>query len=183
MLTPVLVKTGAFGEPAQTFGNIPQGWNQGGTDQNFVPEGEVWVIHAASVGQTSAGAYPPIVCSLHIEQRLVAPEGSGSHIFALMEMRPCGHGTPLLALDRPVVLLPRMRLGARFLAPPAGLQVSLMAYGFKYPLEQLAEVLHGASSAVVVGGTPTTGPDLSGLMTAAQNASEALATLAQSTPQ
>jgi hypothetical protein len=184
MVTPTLVKTGAFGEPAATFGNIPQGFNQGGTLDNFVPEGEVWIIHAASVGQTNAGSYTNVVCSLHVEQELIAPEGSGSHIFALMGMRPCPNGTPFLALDRPIVLLPRMRLGARFLSPPEGLHVSVMAYGFKYPIAQLPEVLHGVAS-----GSGAAAPDFTALLAAAHAAAAtladsaaALATLSQSAP-
>lgn len=165
--------TGAFGEPFATGGSIPKGLNSGiGTPDasNFVPDGEVWEIHVASVGQTSAGSFTGLTCSLHIERDLGA---QGIHMFAVTEQRDASKGTPFLALPRRILLLPKMRLGVRFNSPPQGLTVSLMAYGFSYPLADLDRLLlSGAIPAL----------NFSAVTTAAQDAATALTTLAASVP-
>lgn len=170
--TPTVITTGAYGFPADTFGNIPQGLNQGGTQQNFVPDGDVWVMLGASVGQIDAGTYPDVRVSLHVEYQYDAAS-TGIYIFAVEPMQPAPSGTPFLVVRRPIVLLPRMRLGARFNQPPPGLHVGLLAYGARYPLSCLERVL--------LGGSPSS-PDLSTLVQAAQAAATALQAMAASVP-
>lgn len=176
------LETGAFGQPAQTGGSIPKGLNQAGVQDrsNFVPDGEVWQIHAASVGQMDPGTYVGLTLALHLELDLgLNPAGvwQGIHLFALTEQRDASRGTPFLALDRPILLLPQMRLGVRFNSPPATLQVSLMAYGFRFPMADLDRLL--LASAAAASGA---GPDLSAVYAAAQAAAQALTTLAGSRP-
>ena len=167
--------TGAFGEPSTTGGTIPKGLNQTGEPDtsNFVPDGEVWEIHVASVGQTSAGTYTGLTCSLHVERDL--GPGQGIHLFAITGMREVIHGTPFLALERRILLLPKMRLGVRFNSPPAGLSVSLMAYGFKYPLADLDRLL-------LSGGGSSTSPDFSALTLAASGLQDAASALLAAIP-
>jgi hypothetical protein len=167
--------TGAFGEPFAQSGCVPQGANQGGDrTTNVVPAGEVWEIHAASVGQTAPiVGFVGLMLSLHIELML-EPADQGIHVFALTGMRTSSLGTPLLALDRRVILMPGMRLGVRFDTPPEGLHVSLMAYGFKYPIADLDRLLlHGTSGPA---------PDFSALLLAADQAAAALTAMAGSVP-
>lgn len=144
-MSATFISTGAFGEPCATGGSIPKGLNSGiGTPDpsNFVPDGEVWEIHVASVGQTSAGTYTGLICSFHVERDLGA---QGIHMFAVTDQQEASKGTPFLALPRRILLLPKMRLGVRFNSPPAGLSVSLMAYGFSYPLADLDRLLMATS--------------------------------------
>lgn len=180
-----LVEIGCFGEPYQTFGNIPQGLNQGGDLQYFVPDNEVWEVHALGAGQTNAGTYSGLICDMHIEYKYSSdPNDLGVHVFPLYGMHKVLEvngvcPTPFIALERRVILMPRMRLGVRFASPPQGLQVSLMGYGFRYPLSDLPRLLFqsGGESSV------STPPDFTALEQAAVAAEAALATAAQSLQQ
>jgi hypothetical protein len=171
------VSFGAFGEPAQTFGCIPRGVNQGGDVQNFVPDGEVWVIEAAGVGQTGSGGYSGLTLALHVEC-LLDPPALGVHLFPITGMQTIAGSTPFLALPRPVLLMPRMRLGVRFSGPPQGLQVSLMGYGFAHPIADLDRLLLRGGVTTVT----SPAPDMTQLLEKARTAAAALQAFAQSVP-
>lgn len=151
-------------------------------DGDFVPDGEVWLIRAAGIG-TYQYVGPGLEYKLQIERAIYWPSGeyAGTWLIPLHVNQALVQGTPMLALERQVILMPKERLVARVTSPPSGLLINLFYLGFKFPLSCLERLV--VPSSVVQGEqSVAVSPDFSALIAAAQEAAAKLTTLAASVP-
>ncbi len=144
----------------------------------YTPADELWVVEAAGIfiDQTPAG---PCDFKMQYQVKDVAGNTGGWLVTLHVNLSPMA-STPVLALDRRVVLVPHTRLSARVAWSETTTRMGLMFVGFRMPYTQdnLRLLLGGASGAAAT--APTV--DLTQFTAAAQAAATALATLAQSAP-
>lgn len=163
--TPMRLKHLSWGPQGQAIWPTPTYWANPELSLAFVPDGEVWRIDAAGIA-TSDGRQLEwmLQIELKVEQMLVPLE------------RPTGFaaGTPVMALTRPVILMPGERLSARVNASPLNGQMALIFIGWRYPIACLSRLL-GMEPMTVMDGTGTiVSPDFSALIQAAQGFVQAL---------
>lgn len=146
----------------------------------WVPDNEVWWIQAAAVSiEVPSGQpqLPPGDYIIHDDTRYAAT-GALWYMTALAKAQQTAT-TPTVALNRPHLLLPGHRLNARTNIPmPSYARMGICATGLKFPIADLPKLLGLVDGQGVA--TPT--PDFTAMIAAAQQASAALAALAESTP-
>lgn len=159
--TPQRLKHLSWAPAGQAIWPTPTYWANPELFLAFVPDGEVWRIDAAGIATTDGRALEWMLqIELKAEQMLVPLE------------RPTGlaGGTPVMAMTRPIILMPGERLSARVNAAPLNGQMALIFLGWRYPIACVSRVL-GMEPVSVNSSAP---PDFSAVITAAQGFAQAL---------
>lgn len=153
-------------------------------DGDYVPDGEVWIVRAAGIG-TYQYVGPSLEYKLQIERAIYWPSGiyAGTWLIPLAVNEGLVGGTPMLALTRTVILMPKERLVARVNspplgAPPTGLLINLFYLAWKIPIGCLDRLL---LSPATTGGPAA--QDFSGMTAAVTALQDAVARLLQAIPQ
>jgi hypothetical protein len=128
----------------------------GGDPTGFVPDGEVWLIKAA--GGAINNNTTPIEWSLAIEHHMA--DGACCILVPLRKPLGVTADTPVIALDRPVILEPGERLQLRSNSLPGDRQMALLYIGWRMPLACLPRLIN------VAAGAGTTTPDFDALIQA-----------------
>lgn len=110
-----------------------------------VPQGEAWIVRAAGIGySTPMPGNPVLEYSLNILHP-VAPYTTSENIatdggccWQIPAQTAVKTGTPVLALDHAVTLLPGERLLARVTSPPPTLVMNLFVVLWKVPVSCLS---------------------------------------------
>lgn len=173
-MTPLIfVYWGAYGAEIIPATNDTGGW---------VPEDEVWWLQSASISievPNGQPQLPPADYVLHDDTRH-EPTGGLWYMTALAKATAT-NTTPVLALNRPYLLMPGHRLNARTnLDMPSYARMGIFATGLKFPIADLPKLLGMASSVEQAPTGPS--PDFSAAIAAAQQAAQALTSFAVSLP-
>lgn len=147
-------------------------------DGDYVPDGEVWIVRAAGIG-TYQYVGPSLEYKLQIERAIYWPNGSyaGTWLIPLAVNENLVNGTPMLALTRSVIMMPKERLVARVNSPSAGLLINLFYLALKVPIACLDRVmLHGGEAV-------STAPDTSAMRAAALTLKGAVTAFLAALPQ
>jgi hypothetical protein len=139
----------------------------------YVPANEIWIVEAAGVVMDRNIA--PVDFKLQYQVKPADNSNAGWLVPLHVNVGKMDT-TPVLALDRRVVLPPHTRISARVAWGETEAKMALLLAGFKleYSPENLDRVVLGGGGATV--GTPVT-PDLTDFITQCQNAAAALANI------
>lgn len=145
---------------------------------DYVPDNEIWIVRAAGIG-TYQYTGPGLEYKLQIERAVYWANGdyAGTWLIPLVVNAGLVTGTPMLALERTVILMPKERLVARVNAPPAGLLINLFYLALKVPRTCLERVVLGGGTA-----SPVPAPDLSAFAQAVAAAAAALQAIPSTVP-
>ncbi len=165
----ISVYWGAYGSSIIPLTSDTTGW---------VPDDEVWWIQSASISiEVPAGTQLPLGDYMLHDDTRYPQTGALWYMTALAKTQQT-NTTPVLALNRPYLLLPGHRLNARTNVPlPADVRMGIFATGLKYPIACLSRLLGLEST-----GSASPIPDLSTLEATAQQAAVALTAFASSLP-
>lgn len=140
----------------------------------WVPPGEVWKIRAAGIA-TDDGR--PLEWMLQIEHPVASQGNACCWLIPLHRQTGVAAGTPVLALDREVILTEGERLSARVNSIAPDKKMALLYVGWRFPAACTGRLV--VADASESGGAL---PDFTAMAAAATNAAAALSALAQSTP-
>jgi hypothetical protein len=162
--TPVAMEYLLWGDPGQ---GIVAG--------EFVPVGEAWKIRAAGVA-TDDGRQ--LEWMMQIQHTL--KDGQCCWLIPLHRQTGTAGGTPVLAIDREVILTTGERLASRVNGLASDKRQALLYVGWRFPVACLPRLL-GVED-VATGGSGVPAPDLSALRTALNEMAAAAQVAAQSVP-
>lgn len=163
--TPQPVESLVWGQPGQAL--LPALADVSG----FVPPDQVWLIRAAGIA-TDDGR--PIEWMLQIDHKVASQNDACCWLVPLHRQTGTAAGTPVLALDRDVILIAGERLSARANGLGADKKLALLFVGWRFPASCTARLLGVAAA--------STSADLSAVVSAANSAAAALSALASSVP-
>lgn len=174
--TPARIDSLLWAPVGAALAPVPKYWTAAangyaGDPNGFVPPGEVWLIKSAG-GFTNDGA--ALEWMLQIEHHTLV----GDACCWLPPLhRPMGTAaaTPVIALERPILLEAGERLSLRVNGLRADKSIGIAYVGWKFPAACLPRLLGVEAGS----GTPV---DYSGFATALQQAATALQTAAEAVP-
>jgi hypothetical protein len=101
---------------------------EGGVTGDVVPQGQVWLVQAAGIA-TDDGRFLEWMMQIKVNN----PNGKGGYwLVPLHRQSGTSAGTPTLAIDRSVILMPEEALCARVSGLAADRKIALVYSGFSF---------------------------------------------------